>query len=787
MHDPIRRTSRWLPRIALVHEWTVVAACVSVPLIYASFFSSYFIPKQALLSVFCALCVFLWIVQCALKHTYTLPNVSWLWPLGLYLFFAALSLAQAANVYVGMEELARQVGLWGMSLSVVLFFKTRSSRLILGAVAGTALIASVLGILQYAGIHWIPSPHKQYGNLGVSTFGNTNFSAHYLDIVIPLLLGAALASRRIWERIFLWFAAMSCGYYMLLTQSRGGWIAVSVGLCFLGLKLGRRTVRNVSLRMILSLCLMTGIVGEIALRSTFDGNDSEDFYRGWKGLTEQVVERLETLSDAKHISIHQRRLIWADTVDLIAERPWWGVGIGNYAIALPVYRTADRHEEWMPYLEGPFPLRPNYAHNEYLTVWAESGLWAMLSWVAVWIMIAIRGWKTATACRDERRQILLWSACSALLAAFIHACFSFNLHDPTSSLHFWVLVGLLEGQREGEVKEWSTPSWIRSILMLGALTAFAGSIYWGASTLMGDYYYFQGKRYYYVAGQPNRSYLAFRNAVEWREKNANYQHMLGFTALHLGRLYEAEQALERSLHLVPNSPEAMRLLGQVFQRQDRAERGLELLRRASELEPLRDDGYEWLARALREAARLENDSERAATLREREILAWRRARALVPSKADYVLGLGLALSGAGRRSEAVKALEEAEQLDANNALILGNLGALYLQLGRVERAESLLKRAVEVNPQRAEWWGNLGLLYRAQGQFSQAEKVIREAVARSPEASILHVQLVDLLLSQGKTELAWQAVAQGMQHHPSHDGLLKRAQAIARTAQKGER
>ena len=118
---------------------------------------------------------------------------------------------------------------------------------------------------------------------------------------------------------------------------------------------------------------------------------------------------------------------------------------------------------------------------------------------------------------------------------------------------------------------------------------------------------------------------------------------------------------------------------------------------------------------------------------------------------------------------------------------MGNLGALYLQLGRIERAESLLKRAVEVNPQRAEWWGNLGLLYRAQGQLGQAEKVIREAVAMSPEASILHVQLVDLLLSQGKTELAWQAVAQGMQHHPSHDGLLKRAQAIARTAQKGER
>ena len=115
MHDPIGRTSCWLSRIILVHEWTVVAACVAVPLIYAPFFSSYLIPKQALLSVFCVLCVFLWMVYCALKRAYTLPHVSWLWPLGLYLFFATLSLIQAANVYAGIEELARQVGLWGIA------------------------------------------------------------------------------------------------------------------------------------------------------------------------------------------------------------------------------------------------------------------------------------------------------------------------------------------------------------------------------------------------------------------------------------------------------------------------------------------------------------------------------------------------------------------------------------------------------------------------------------------------------------------------------------------------
>ena len=209
-------------------------------------------------------------------------------------------------------------------------------------------------------------------------------------------------------------------------------------------------VRHISLSMMLALGIVAGVAGEIALRNTYDGNDTESILRGWQGLADRVAERVETLGDAKHISINQRRLIWADTMDLIEDRPWWGVGIGNYAVALPTYRTVERHEEWRPYLGGAFPLRPQYAHNQYLTVWAESGLWSLLSWMAVWITVAIRSWTTVTACQDERRQILLWSIWAAMLAAFIHACFSFNLHDPTSSLHLWVLVGLPEAQRAGE-------------------------------------------------------------------------------------------------------------------------------------------------------------------------------------------------------------------------------------------------------------------------------------------------------------------------------------------------
>lgn len=767
---------QWIGRL---QRAAAAAACVLVALSYAPFFSDYMIAKRVLVLASCALMAGLWLLRCALQGGLAVPGARWLLPWSVYVVLAAVSLGWADNLYMGFEALCRRVGLGVVALSVALAFHQRIPWSILIAVAATAFITSALGVLQFAGIHLIPMPHARFGNLGISTFGNLNFVAHYLEIAIPLTLGAALARRAVWQRVALWSCALISGYYMLLTESRGGWIALGCALVFFAWHAGRRMGQRVPWKGVLPALLVLAAVGEFSLRAMHSGE-------GLAHLAERVAQRMGTLADAKHISIDQRRLVWLDTVELIEDNFWAGVGMGNYAIAVPEYRTVERHREWQKYI-NILPHRPYYAHNEYLEIWSESGIAALLAWLLTIAVVFFTGWRAALHQDSAERRIVLWALLAALLATLVHSLFSLNLRDPTAALHFWVAVGLIEAVRGAPQRTWALAAWSRVGCLALAAVLCAGSLYWSVGTLLGDYYYFQGQKRYYDVWQPNRAYLAFRRAVAWRESDFRHQHMLGMMALRIDRLAEAEAALLRSVQLHPTNAGALRLLGETLYWRGSADEGVKVLQRAIALEPLHADGYAWLARSLQVQARLTADRERAAAARARGLEAWRQALGLAPENDDYLVGLGLGLADAGQYDEAIEVLERAAQVHADDGVVLGNLGAIYLRQKRLERAEELLEGAAQRDPQRAEWWGNLGLLYEEKGQLDKAADAMAKAAERAPDQIAWHVRLVDILLRQGRLQQALQRAVQGLEHHPDSATLTEFVQDIMRRVQKGER
>lgn len=767
---------QWVDRVNRV---VVVAACALVALSYAPFFSDYMVTKRVLLLVSCALIAGLWLLRCALQGALILPGARWLLPWLAFVFLSALSLMQAANVYMGIEHLGRQIGLGIIALSVALVFYQRVPWSVLIGVAATATIASALGVLQFAGIHAIPMPHTRFGNLGISTFGNLNFVAHYLEIAIVLMLGAALACRVVWQRIALWSCTLFCGYYMLLTESRGGWIALACGLVFFAWQARRQVVGRVPWKGVLAVLILLAVIGEFSLRAMHSGE-------GLSHLAERVVTRLETLADAKHISIDQRRLVWLDTVDLIEDNFWSGVGVGNYAVAVPDYRTVKRHREWQQYI-NLLPHRPYYAHNEYLEIWAESGVGALIAWLLTIAIVCFSGWRAALRQDNAEKRIVLWSLLAALLATLVHSLFSLNLRDPTAALHFWVAVGLIEAVRGAPQRTWALVAWQRVGCVVAAALLCAGGLYWSVGTLLGDYYYFRGQKKYYDVWQPNRAYLAFGRAVSWRASEFRHQHMLGLMALRIGRLSEAETALRRSLELHPSNAGALRLLGEALYLRGLAAESVEVLQHAVRLEPLHADAYAWLARSLQAQARLESDRASVAALHERSLEAWRQALGMAPENDGYLVGLGLGLANAGQYDEAIEVLQRAAQVHADDGVVLGNLGAIYLRQKRMERAEELLERATQLDPQRAEWWGNLALLYDEKGQLAEAANAMAKAAERAPDNAAWHVRLVSILLRQQRFEEALQHAAQGLRHHPNNEKLTEVVQDITRRVQKGER
>jgi tetratricopeptide (TPR) repeat protein len=96
---------------------------------------------------------------------------------------------------------------------------------------------------------------------------------------------------------------------------------------------------------------------------------------------------------------------------------------------------------------------------------------------------------------------------------------------------------------------------------------------------------------------------------------------------------------------------------------------------------------------------------------------------------------GLALDRAGKPLEAVMALQEAAQLNANNAEVHLNLGKTELALGRLSDAISELQEALRLDPGAVQVKRLLSQAYRRAGDSKSASKFASDASAAAPLAS----------------------------------------------------
>jgi len=781
--SPGIKREHWCAQLERIQGILLPLSCALVALVYAPSLSDYMVAKRASMHAITALVVGLWLARGVLAGRLSVPVVPWLWPACAYWVVSLLSLTQASNVQQGIEVLLTQGGLLALALATAEHYRGRIPWPLLASITGTALVVAIIGVLQYADIHLIPTPHVRFGNLGISTLGNPNFVAHYLEIAILLTLGLMVICRALWLRGLLVSVLLFLCYYMLLTQSRGGWLALACGLFFFFWRIGRSALRQTPWSAVIIAVLLIGVVAEFGLRATTGHDGNENPYGGLWGFVERVGSRAASAVNMQHISIVQRRLIWADTIELIKNEPLLGVGVGNYEFALPAYRTASRHREWQQYI-GDLPHMPYYAHNEYLEIWAESGVLALLLWLLTLIVIVRTSWQTALGREDSEGRIMAWALLAAIVAVLVHAVFSLNLQEPVSALHFWIVVGAMGALCRARTWTWSLSVWGRGIAGMGALVVILGGSYLCFSIILGDYYYFQGQKKYYDHRQFNRAFLFYDKAAEWRPSEFRHQHMLGLAALQTRHMGKAEVALRNCIYLHPNNAAALRLLGETLYWRNKATEGIPILQRAVALDPLHADTYAWLSRSLQRRGREGGETQRAT--QEKAIDTWRQALAFAPENAEYLRGLGLAYSEARQLDKAVSVFEQALSIHPGDGVALGNLGAIYLRQGKVDEAEVVLKKAAAVEPERAEWWGNLGLLYNQRGDLEKASEAMRQAAVHDPADLRWHLHLAEILMRRQKAEQALEAVMIALEHHPQNEVLTKLVQDILRRAQKGE-
>ena len=215
-------------------------------------------------------------------------------------------------------------------------------------------------------------------------------------------------------------------------------------------------------------------------------------------------------------------------------------------------------------------------------------------------------------------------------------------------------------------------------------------------------------------------------------------------ALHRrGRVGEAEQTYLALLHLINDHVGALHNLGVIRLGQGRPDEAIDLLSRASGLDP--------------DAAAIRNDLGMALALCQRydeAIVQYDKALAIRPDFAGARGNLANALVAVDRAPEAIAQLEQALIDNPDSPQLRNNLGNALAALNRHEEAIARYLEALAINPGFAEAHNNIGIAFASLGRIAQSIAHYEQAIALRPDYVDAVRNLGRALLARGRAEAA---------------------------------
>lgn len=331
---------------------------------------------------------------------------------GFVFAFLAFVIAALASVHRASYTLPalEQAGAW-LSYALLLLFAVNAlgPRTLLSLLLPTLFALSLYGLLQVLFLFPKIDPSKYSlefqwrlkGGEPFASFLGPNQFAGFLVLLLPLLAGYARDSRVRWPAI----AALGLGLTVLvLTGSLGGWVALASGAgTFAALGLTRARGR----RAVVIAGAAAAALGVLLLLAT--------------PLLEKVAARSH--------SMHVRRIYWQAAAKVIARAPLAGVGLDNF-------------REHYFQVKGDAAQEAVHAHNDYLQLWAETGLFGLLAFGALLALGLRKGLaREAAPTAPEVSPPPGWLVPAAAAAAFAGMIlFSGGLRDA-DALATWLVTG----------------------------------------------------------------------------------------------------------------------------------------------------------------------------------------------------------------------------------------------------------------------------------------------------------------------------------------------------------
>jgi putative inorganic carbon (hco3(-)) transporter len=272
---------------------------------------------------------------------------------------------------------------------------------------------------------------KQAAHFVMNPFYNdhTSYGA-VIAMFIPFL--AIFSFSSYYKPVYRWLAR---GFLLILlmafflSYARAAWISVMAAFAVWVLIKLRIRFQTIAITSIIALALVLTFQKQVVMYLERNTEESS------ANLMEHFSSISNISSDASNLERINR---WSCAIRMFEEHPFFGFGPGTYMFSYAPYQLT-RERTIISTNAGDL----GNAHSEYLGPLAESGLFGMLSFLALVISVMYTAFKTYPKLEDPRLKACLVGAILGLITYYIHGFMNNFLDTDKASVPFWGFTAMI--------------------------------------------------------------------------------------------------------------------------------------------------------------------------------------------------------------------------------------------------------------------------------------------------------------------------------------------------------
>ncbi len=584
----------------------------------------------------------------------------------------------------------------------------------------SALVVSLIGIFQklfdFSAVPQLTPP--------ASTFANRNMASQFIAMAIPVIAGSILVTKEFKIRIISSICIIVSIVYLFFTRTRSAGMAVTAVfiLMLIASLVSPGMKKYASIKKTVCIFMITAFAAGFLL-----------FFQPARealNLDNKVPSAAEVIKKFDKGSANLRFGWWKNTLEIINDNYWKGVGLGNFKLVYPAYYRASRVDR--TFGEN---RQVNRVHNDHLQMLVELGFAGFCVYIWVFITFFYLFFKTTQKAKSRDTRLRAFFILLGGISFMIIACFTFPTEravPPVLLFTYFALMAFLYINSSEE----HTNNWCFSfqktarIFTAAVIIVFLGSsFFFLRKIVLSDKYFVSGV----TLAKKNRfeaSNKSLRKAKTYSAWNFRITSLLALNYTRQKKYKEAIKEYEESFMANPNNVNGILNIGYCY---------------------LKIEDYD-------EAERYFN-----------------KYIAMIPDSPKVVNNLGIIYFSKKDYTRAEEYYKKSSELNETYAEPHYNLANLYMRQGEKNKAIKEYNRTLDLDPRMDDARKTLCDIYARSGNFEAAHKTVAPLLENKKSEGVGHVFKGDIYKRQGDNKRALFHYLKALQISPKNASAFHKA------------